>query len=147
MTNLLNDQITKQIQEVFSGLKDPVEMVFFSAEQNCQYCNETRQLAEEVSALSDKITLYTYDLKKDAEIAQTFGVDSAPYLIVAVKDDEGIKDQGVHFRGIPSGHEFTSFIQAILIVSSRDSGLSEQTRAFLRSLVKPISLQVFVTPT
>ncbi len=147
MTNLLNEQITKQIQEVFSGLKDPVEMLFFGAEQNCQYCDETRQLAEEVAALSEKISICVYDLKKDDEIAKTFGVDSTPHLVMAAKDDEGTQDLGVHFRGIPSGHEFTSFIQALLIVSSRDSGLREPTRAFLKALEKPISLQVFVTPT
>jgi len=147
MTNLLSEQITKQIQEVFSELNYPVEMLFFGSEQNCQYCDETRQLAEEVAELSDKITLCVYDLNKDTEIANSFGVNSTPHLVVAAKDDEGTHDLGVHFRGIPSGHEFTSFIQAILIVSSRDSGLSEQTRAFLRALDKPISIQVFVTPT
>ena len=147
MTILLNEQITKQIQEVFLELSEPVELLFFGSEQNCQYCDETHQLMEEVAALSDKITLCVYDLNRDTEIAKSFGVNSAPHLVVAAKDDEGTHDLGVHFRGIPSGHEFTSFIQAILIVSSRDSGLSEQTRAFLRALEKPISIQVFVTPT
>lgn len=147
MTKLLNEQVTKQIQEVFSDLKEPIEILFFGEEQNCQYCSETRQLAEEVAALSEKITLSVYDLDRDVEIAQSYNVDSTPHLIMAAKDGREIQDLGVHFRGIPSGHEFTSFIQGILIVSSRDSGLSEQTRAFIRTLEKPISLQVFVTPT
>lgn len=147
MTILLNEQVVRQILEVFSELKEPVEMIFFGSEHNCQYCGETRQLAEEVATLSDKINLSIYDLDKDAEMARSYRVDSTPHIVVAAKDDEGIHDLGVHFRGIPSGHEFTSFIQAILIVSSRDSGLSDQTRAFIRTLEKPISLQVFVTPT
>ncbi|GAB4431967.1 MAG: hypothetical protein Kow002_20090 [Anaerolineales bacterium] len=147
MTKLLNEQVIQQIQEVFLNLQEPVAMLFFGSQQNCQYCDETRQLAEEVAALSDKITLRVYDLEADAEVAQSHGVDSAPHIIMAAKDGDEIRDLGVHFRGIPSGHEFTSFIQAILIVSSRDSGLSEQTRAFLKALEKPVHLQVFVTPT
>ena len=147
MTKLLNEQVTQQIQEVFSDLKEPVEILFFGEEQNCQYCSETRQLAEEVALLSEKVSLSVYDLDRDAEIAQSYNVDSTPHIVMAAKDGEEIQDLGVHFRGIPSGHEFTSFIQAILIVSSRDSGLSEQTRAFIRTLEKPISIQVFVTPT
>ena len=147
MTQLLNEQVTKQIQEVFADLKEPVQMLFFGSQANCQYCEETRQLAEEVAALSDKINLSVYDLDADAEVAQSYGVDSAPHIIIAAKDGDQIQDLGVRFMGIPSGHEFTSFIQALLIVSSRDSGLSEQTRAFLKALEKPILLQVFVTPT
>jgi len=147
MTKLLNEQVTQQIQEVFQDLKEPVEMLFFGSNQNCQYCDETQQLAEEVAEISDKINLNVYDLDEDSNIAQSYKVDSAPHIILAVKDENGFQDLGVHFRGIPSGHEFTSFIQAILIVSARDSGLSEQTRTFIKALEKPINLQVFVTPT
>lgn len=147
MTKLLNEQVAQQIQEVFQNLKEPVEMLFFGNNQDCQYCDETRQLAEEVAAISDKINLNVYDLNENSKIAQSFRVDSAPHIIIAAEDENGIQDLGVHFRGIPSGHEFTSFIQAILIVSSRDSGLSEQTRTFIKALEKPINLQVFVTPT
>jgi len=53
----------------------------------------------------------------------------------------------VRLAGIPSGHEFTSFIQDIILVSGRDSGLNPQTREFLKGLEKPILLQVHVTPT
>ena len=147
MTQLLNEQVAQQIQEVFQDLKEPVEMLFFGSNQNCQYCDETRQLAEEVAAISDKINLNVYDLDENSNIAQAYNVDSAPYIIMAAMNGDVIQDLGVHFRGIPSGHEFTSFIQAILIVSSRDSGLSEQARTFIKALDKPINLQVFVTPT
>ncbi len=147
MPTLLNEQVVQQILEVFQDLKEPVELLFFGSNQNCQYCDETRQLAEEVAEISDKVNLHVFDLDEDSNIAKSYNVDSAPYIIMAAKDGDGIQDLGVHFRGIPSGHEFTSFIQAILIVSSRDSGLSEQARTFIKALDKPINLQVFVTPT
>lgn len=147
MTQLLNEQIIQQIQEVFGGLKEPVHILFFGSQKNCDYCEETRQLAEEVAAISDKIGISSYDLEADADVAKNYNVDKAPYIIIAAKNGEQVLDFGVRFAGIPSGHEFTSFIQAILLVSSRDSGLNQQTRSFLKALDKPVTLQVFVTPT
>jgi glutaredoxin-like protein len=56
-------------------------------------------------------------------------------------------DYGVRLAGIPSGHEFSSLIQDLILVSGRDSGLSAETRKALDDLDKPVLLQVFVTPT
>jgi len=68
-------------------------------------------------------------------------------LVIAAKEGDQITDFGVRMAGIPSGHEFTSLIQDIVLVSNRDSGLNPQTREFLKELDKPILLQVYVTPT
>jgi glutaredoxin-like protein len=56
-------------------------------------------------------------------------------------------DYGVRFAGIPSGHEFSSLIEGLILVSGRDSGLSGEIRKQLRGLKNPVLLQVFVTPT
>jgi len=56
------------------------------------------------------------------------------------------KDYGIHFYGIPAGYEFTSLIHDIMMVGSGDSGLSAETRQWTTGLVKPVHLQVFVTP-
>jgi len=147
MTQLLNDDIVQQIREVFEGLKGPVHMMFFGSKQSCQYCDETRQLAEEVAAVSDLISIEVYDVDADADLAEKYNVDSVPGLVIAAKEGDQVTDFGVRLKGIPSGHEFTSLIQDILLVSNRDSGLNPQTRDFLKGLDKPILLQVFVTPT
>ena len=148
MAQLLNDDIIKQIREVFDGgLKNPVHLMFFGSVDNCQYCDETRQLAEEVAAISDLISIEIYDLDTDADLAAKYNVDKAPGLVIAAKEGDQVTDFGVRLAGIPSGHEFTSLIQDIILVSSRDSGLNPQTREFLKGLEKPILLQVHVTPT
>lgn len=147
MAQLLNDDIVQQIREVFDGLKQPVHMMFFGSKENCQYCDETLQLVEEVAAISDLISVKVYDVVEDADLAQKYNVDNAPGLVIAAKEGEQISDFGVRLMGIPSGHEFTSLIQDIVLVSNRDSGLNPQTREFLKDLDKPILLQVFVTPT
>lgn len=144
---LLNESITQQVKEVFEGLQYPVHILFFGQKQGCEYCEETQQLLEEVTALSDKLSLSIYDLDADADVARLYQVDKAPGIVIAAKEGDQVTDMGMRYAGIPSGHEFTSLIQDILIVSSRDSGLSKTTREFLRSLDKPLHLQVFVTPT
>ncbi len=147
MPQLLNDDITKQIREVFDGLKNPVHLMFFGREDNCDYCDDTRQLAEEVAGTSDLVSIEVYDLDADSDLAAKYNVDKAPGLVIAAKEGDQITDFGVRLAGIPSGHEFTSLIQDIVLVSNRDSGLNPQTREFLKNLDKPILLQVHVTPT
>ncbi len=147
MAKLLNENVESQIREVFAGLKEPVHILFFGSQEDCEYCADTRQLVEEVTILSDKLSLESHNLHVDAELAREYNVDKAPALVIAAKDGEMITDYGVRLLGIPSGHEFTSFIQDILLVSSRDSGLTPATREFLKTINKPVHLQVFVTPT
>jgi alkyl hydroperoxide reductase subunit AhpF len=144
---LLNEGIVSQIREVFTQLDKPVAILFFGRQTDCDYCSETRQLAEEVAAISDKLSLKAYDLDADAAIAAQFHVDKAPGLVLAAQDGNRLVDYGIRFAGIPSGHEFSSLIHDLLLVSSRDSGLDAATREFLGNLKEPVLLQVFVTPT
>ncbi len=147
MQKLLNENITAQIREIFANLQNPVQLMFFGSDHNCDYCEEARQLMEEVTALSDKLSLSIHNLEGDADAAFRYQMDKAPGIVIAAKDGDAITDLGIRYAGIPSGHEFSSFIQDILSASTRDSGLSAATRSFLRTLTKPVHLQVFITPT
>lgn len=149
MTNMLDDDIKKQVVEVFGDLQHPVEILFFgsSDKARCIYCTETQQLLEEVSALSDQINLNVYDIEQDAALAQQYRVDGVPAFVLAGKDGDQILDYGIRYKGIPAGHEFSSLINDLILVSRRDSNLSAETRAFLKALTQPVHLQVFVTPT
>jgi glutaredoxin-like protein len=147
MTQLLNDDLIQQIREVFAGMGAPVQIMYFGSQENCTYCDETIQLVEEVASLSESISVTRYDLAADDDLAKLYNVDKAPGLVIAAREGEQVTDFGVRLSGIPSGHEFTSLIQVILMVSNRDSGLNPQTRDYLEALDKPVTLQVFVTPT
>ena len=147
MEKLLDVRIVEQIREAFAQLKEPVQLLFFGSKENCQYCEETRQLLEEVVAIDNKLGLEVYDLQEHAETARKFNVNKAPMIVIAARDGEETADLGIQFSGAPSGMEFGTFINDIILVSGRDSGLAEQTRTFLRNLEKPIHLQIFVTPT
>jgi glutaredoxin-like protein len=147
MEKVLNDQITKQITEAFAEVKEPVQVLFFGSKDNCEYCDETMQLLEEVIALNDKLELSVYDMQEHKDVASKFNVTNAPGIVIAARDGAEVTNLGIQFSGIPSGHEFSTLINDIVIVSKRESGLNEKTREFLKNLDKPLHLQVFVTPT
>jgi glutaredoxin-like protein len=147
MEKVLNDQITKQITEAFADVQAPVQVLYFGSKDNCEYCNETKQLLEEVTALNDKLELSVYDMQEHQDVASKFNVTNAPGIVIAARDGAEVTNLGIQFSGIPSGHEFSTLINDIVIVSKRESGLNEKTREFLKNLDKPLHLQVFVTPT
>ena len=146
-SKLLNQQVAGQVKDVFKQLQQPVEVLFFNGRDDCEYCEDTRQLLREVVELSDRLSVKEYDLQNDASIAEQYRVDKAPGFVVVGRDGDQILDYGVRFSGIPSGHEFSSLIHTLILVSNRDSGLSQKTRDALKEVKKPVHLQVFVTPT
>jgi alkyl hydroperoxide reductase subunit AhpF len=147
MEKLLNEQIISQVKQAFAQMKEPVQLLFFGSREKCDYCAEASQLLEELAAIEDKLGVTVYDLQDNADLAAQFNVDKAPVIVVAAKDGDQIVNYGIQYAGIPSGHEFGVLINDILLVSGRDSGLSDTVRNFLKHLEKPLHLQVFVTPT
>lgn len=147
-SRILNDEISAQIQQIFSTeLDKPVELIYYTRKNECETCNEAGQLLEELVSLSDKLTLREYDLDEHSQIAQQYNIHHAPALVLTARDQDELVDYGIRFYGIPAGYEFSSLIHSIQIVSKRDSGLKASVRNELKELKKPIQLKVFVTPT
>jgi glutaredoxin-like protein len=138
---LLREKDRQHLRREFETLTDPVRLVMFTQELECDYCHETRQIVEEVAALSDKITAEIYDFVAGKDKADVYGIDKIPAIAVV-----GKKDTGIRFYGIPSGYEFSSLIEDILMVSHGESGLSDATKKAVAGLKKPVHIQVFVTP-
>ncbi len=143
---LLKEEDRQHLIEHFKGLETPVKLVVFTQEMECQYCKETRMIAEELADLSDKISLEVYDFVNDGEIAEQYNIDKIPATVV-MQGGDNPKDYGIRYFGIPSGYEFSSLIEDIMMVSSGESGLSAATKDILAKLDQPVHLQVFVTPT
>ena len=139
---LLSSEIAEQVKQELADLGGPVRLVMFTQEFECEYCAETRQLVEEIAALSDQLTAEIYNFVVDAEKAEELGVDKIPAVAVI-----GAEDYGVRLYGIPSGYEFSSLLQAIRTVAAGKPELSEETLAALAEVTDPVHIQVFVTPT
>lgn len=139
---LLNDSVRAQVEKRFKELKDPVKIINFTQEIECQFCAETRSLMKEISGLSDKLTFEVYNFVTDKEKAKQFNIDKIPATVIM-----GEKDYGIRFYGIPSGYEFVTVLESIAMVSKRESGLAAETKKKLAALTQPLHLQVFITPT
>ena len=139
---LLNDSIRSEVKKRFKELADPVKIINFTQEIECQYCAETRRLMEEIASLSGKLSFHVHNFVTDKSEAQKYKIDKIPATVVM-----GDKDYGIRFYGIPSGYEFVSILESIVMVSKRESGLSAETKKRLAAIQKPLHLEVFVTPT
>ncbi len=136
-----NDQAA--VRKEFQRLGGPVKLTVFSQELVAgDLCRQNEQLVREVAALSDEISVEVLNPAIDREQAQAYGVDQVPAIVV-----EGARDYGLRFFGIPSGYEFTNLIDAIVVASTGEPALSEETRAALATLPAPVHIQVFSTPT
>ena len=139
---ILKEKDRKTIQGWFQKLRDPVRLVLFTQETECEYCEQNRSLAEEIASISDKVTVEVHDFVADEALAKEYGIDKIPAIAVV-----GAKDYGIRLYGFPGGYEFTSLVEGIIDVSTGEHGLSEATLQQLAHLTAPVHLQVFVTPT
>jgi glutaredoxin-like protein len=150
---LLNAEVQNQIRQAFADLTGPVKLVLFTQGQaepgpalECDYCAETRQLLEEVTALSAHLSLEVRDFVADSELAGRLGVDKIPAVAILAGGAQP-KDYGIRLYGIPSGYEFATLVEDIKMVSRGAVDLAPQTRQALARLDQPVHIQVYVTPT
>ena len=123
-------------------LVNPVKVIVFTQEIECEYCKETREIISEISSLTDKIKLQVLDLVKDKDKAAEYGVDKVPAIVI-----EGSKKSRVKFYGVPAGYEFNTLIKDIVLASRGETELSAETKRKLSDIKKPVHVKVFVTPT
>jgi glutaredoxin-like protein len=153
--DMLGKDVREATKKKFDAeLTGPVIMRHFTGEQSrlvlpdalrsqdCFFCRETRQLLEEVTALSDKIELKVLDLKAEADQAAAAKVDKIPATILA-----GARDYGIRFFGIPSGYEYASLVDALIDVSRGTTSLTPKTKEALKAVSREVHIQVFITPT
>ncbi len=116
--------------------------LFVPGREECPYCEDTRQMLEEISALTDKIGLNVYELSEAREEAAKMGVDKVPGIVL-----RGPANRPVTFYGIPAGSEFPGFLETIIDASKGQVELARESSKQLRKLKKDVSVTVFVTPT
>jgi alkyl hydroperoxide reductase subunit AhpF len=131
------------VRKEFERIAGPVKLVVFSQELTApELCQQNEQLMREVAGLSDQITVEVLNLAIDRARAEAYGVDQVPAIVV-----EGSRDWGIRFYGIPLGYEFSNLIDSIVVASTGQPALNEDTLASLRALASDVDIKVFSTPT
>ncbi len=116
--------------------------LYIPGREECPTCDDTRQIMEELAALSDKVTLEVHEFAQEYEAAARMGVDKIPATVM-----QGPKNRPIRFFGIPAGSEFPGFIEDIVDVSRGKADLKPEAAKQLRKLKDDVWIQVLVTPT
>ena len=93
---------------------------------------KVKEFLDEIAAMSDRISLESTHLKRQP----SFGITQ-----------KWAKKVVVIFSGLPMGHEFTSFILALLQVSGRPPKVDKDTIERIKKIDKTIDLETYVSLT
>ncbi|HEY6555185.1 MAG TPA: hypothetical protein VI669_17640 [Vicinamibacteria bacterium] len=140
---LLSDEVAAELKQEFQNLEHPVRLLVFSQALADPEAEQVKQLVEELAGLDSRIRAEPYNFVLDQEKRDELGIARIPAIAVMGET----KDYGIRMYGLPQGYEFGLLVDAILDVSSGESGLGEETKAALHALDKPVHIQVFSTPT
>ena len=126
----------------------PVRLLFFTQALGCDTCLQTRQILDELPALSDKIAIEEMNFVLEGDKAKQYRIDRVPAIAIVGQDEPGAeRDSDIRFLGTPAGYEFISLVHAVLLVGGRASILSDGNRNRIAAVDTPVTLQVFTTPT
>lgn len=75
------------------------------------------------------------------ETSKTYNVERSPTILI---DPEFYN---IRYTGAPAGEEMRSFVNTIVMVSQKESFLSDDSKEFLDKLTEARNIRVFVSPT
>jgi alkyl hydroperoxide reductase subunit AhpF len=146
--SLISPDDQQQLRAAFQELTRPVRLLFFTQTLGCETCLQTRQILDELPALSDRIAIEEVNFVLDLDRVKAFSVDRVPAVAIAYEEDGAMKDSRIRFAGTPAGYEFISLVQAILLVGgARTSALTAENRARVEAVDQAVAIQVFSTPS
>jgi len=152
MQQLISDEDAEEIkailQERLKDARDPPIIITITPStrtpETCPYSEEIEYLANKLAELSSG-KVKALNLHEDSEEYQErFKVKRLPVTIVTNEK----MDFALKFYGLPAGYEFAALLDDITDASSGNpSNLSQSTLQKIKSIDKPVHIQVFVTPS
>jgi glutaredoxin-like protein len=142
---LLSEQDRQTVQRHLADIAQPVTLLFFTQTIGApETALVVRQILDEVAALSDHITVEEVNFVLEKDRAAQYGITDIP-AVALLRNGE---DTRIVFLGAPSGYEFMSLVEALVLAGTGDSGLSAESRRLIAEKVhQPLEVLVFVTPT
>jgi glutaredoxin-like protein len=144
----MSDADQARLRDDFAPMTRPVRLLFFTQALDCDTCLQTRQVIDELPPLNPLITIEEVNFVLERDRAAQYGIDRVPAIALVSVDESGAeRDSHIRFLGTPSGYEFVSLIRAVLLVGGGQPLLSEQGKAMVAAVDRPMTLHVFTTPT
>ena len=141
--SLLSPADQEKLRASFDEMTASVRLLFFTQTLDCETCLQTKQILDELPALSSKIIVEEVNFILEKDKAAAYGIDRVPAIALA----SGDSDSRIRFLGAPAGYEFISLVQAVLLVGGRASNLTAENRARVAAVDKAMTIKVFTTPT
>ena len=129
---LFTAQMRQQLDTVFARMERPLLLKLYL--DNRPVSVELESFISALTALSDKLTTDVVDRQADAAFA--------PCVEVCQADGT---PTGLAFHGIPSGHEFTSFVLGLYNAAGPGQALDETTREQIAAITNKTDMKILVT--
>lgn len=124
---VLEPQIKDQLAQYLELLEDDIVFqAHLGSDDNSQ---KMREFLDDIVAMSNRISLIETKLSR------------CPSFKIAKKGSEG----RIEFAGLPLGHEFTSFVMALLQVSGRPPRIEEELANRIRNIKDTVHLETYVS--
>lgn len=136
---LLDANIVEQLKVYFDKIDEPIELVAFLNDSDKS--KELDSFLQEVDAISNKVNYTKKNFGEDKALEELAGI-TRPTSFTLLKNG---KKTGVNFYGIPGGHEFNSFILAILGLAGLGKKLEGEQLEKVASVQKPLNIETFVS--
>ncbi len=136
---VLSEKDKEAVRKMLEPVKKETKILFFrSDEPICKYCDVIKELLEDIHSVNPNIVFEVLDTKGDE--ARKYGVEHGPTLVFADKPN-------IWYMGIPSGHEFRTFLEDIVAVGTGSIDLDASAARKIARVDEPLEILVFVTPT
>jgi len=130
----------REIAKLFRGITADIPLFLFASPgENDVFSDAARQAIRFFSQLTDKIVFREYNLNH--KLAAKWNVTHSPTLLF---DPERYN---IRWLGAPMGEEGRIFLEALILIGSRKSNLSEQSLQVIQSIDQPRNIKVFVSAT
>ena len=109
--------------------------------EECRFCQEVRQLLDDVRSLSSKISVRVHELSEARDLVKRYNIERPPATVL-----RGQLNRPLWFYGFFSGSLFPGMISTIIRVSTGTTGLSPRAKRRLQRIRDDIAVRLFVTP-
>ncbi len=141
---LLSEADRTTLVQHLAPIGKPVDLLLFTqAIGGSESGPIARQVLDEIASLHDKISVVEKNFVLDTEDRAKYGVDKSPAIVVL----SGGVDTRMRLYGAPTGYEFVSLVEAVLLAGTGVPELEPETITALAAVTEPLHLQVFTTPT
>ena len=129
---LFTAEMRQQLDTVFARMESPLLLKLYLDDRTVS--QELEQFITALAELSDKLT---------ASVAErSASSDNAPCVTVCRADGT---EMGLAFHGVPSGHEFTSFVLGLYNAAGPGQAIDSDTKRQIASITSTVNMKLLVT--